>query len=192
MGLVGFCCRHCMSWCSRGYWLTKLESRSSWCSLVLSGKGLTSGPVPVLPSQTGAGQPGAPGQPQPQALDTPGMGTRWGSARTWAHKWARLGRDVGSWRLTLLWPCCGPGADMESWARGRWGEPQRLDRVSQSWWWPQRPQKRSRSYRRSKSPLQDIFLKILMDSCLGLHMPHRLVLLRFRPTVSRNEIHIDL
>lgn len=31
-----------------------------------------------------------------------------------------------------------------------------------------------------------------MDSRLGLHMPHRLGLLRFRPTVSRNEIHIDL
>lgn len=100
------------------------------------------------------------------AAPTPGTGhprngDRMRQAKTWAHKWARLGRDVGSWRLTLLWPCCGPGADMESWARGRWGEPQSLDRVSQSWWWPQRPQKRSRSYRISKSLLQDIFLKIL-------------------------------
>lgn len=72
----------------------------------------------------------------------------WCWARTWTCGWAQLsgamagqGKAVGCWRPALLRGLMAPGADMESWAVSRWGEPQgaRQRPVRAGGWCPQGP-----------------------------------------------------
>lgn len=85
MGLVAFCCRYRMSWCSRSWWLTKLEARNSWGSLVLSGKGLSQSYLPRQ-VQDSRGHQGSPSRrhwtPQEWGQDEAGkdMGPQVGQA----------------------------------------------------------------------------------------------------------------
>ena len=81
-------------------------------------------------------QPGAPGQPQPQALRT-SLGQGWAKPRQGcgllggpgsAGPMAGQDRAVGSWGPALLWHCWGRGwwpwgAETGSWAVGRVREP---------------------------------------------------------------------